>query len=98
MIKKTILILNLAFVILMIGCRQHANKKLIIEFERVFDSIPSVSGIATKRDTIYMVCDDGTGIYKVNIQNFVQSKIPIKGFLSNQYREAKSVKHDFESA
>jgi hypothetical protein len=85
-------------IVLLMNCSPRANKDLVVEYERIFDSIPSVSGIAIKQDTVYMVSDDGTGIYKLNIQNFGQTKIHIKGILWNQYREPKSIKHDFESA
>jgi hypothetical protein len=82
----------------LIGCRQTPGNNLIIEFERTFDSIPSASGIVIKNTSAYIVCDDGTGIYHINLKDFSQNKILIAGLPFNKYREDKSVKHDFESA
>jgi hypothetical protein len=84
--------------LLLIGCRQGPDNHLIVEYEKVFDSVPSASGIAIKKDAAYLVCDDGTGIYKIDLKNFYQTKIAIEGLPFNEYREHKSIKHDFESA
>lgn len=64
----------------------------------MFDSIPSASGLIIKNDTAFIICDDGTGIYKLNLQSFQQEKIPINGLPLHSYRESKEEKHDFESA
>ena len=86
------------FLLLFFGCRQGSDTNLIVEYERVFDSIPSASGIAIKDGNAFIVCDDGTGIYKIDLENFQQEKIPVAGLPFDEYREDKSVKHDFESA
>jgi hypothetical protein len=62
------------------------------------DSIPSGSGIVLKNDTAYIIGDDATGIYQLNLGNYQQQKIPITGLDYSQYREPREVKHDFESA
>lgn len=80
------------------GCRHLPGNNLIVENEKLFDSIPSASGIAIKNEIAYIVSDDGTGIYKIDLKNFHQEKIPIAGLAFNEYREDKSIKHDFESA
>ncbi len=69
----------------------------IIE-RQVLDSIPSGSGIVIKDDTAYIIGDDATGIYLLNLKNNKQQKIPLKGFDNNLYREPKPVKRDFECA
>jgi len=84
--------------LLLLGCRQVATKDLIIENSKKFDSIPSASGIVVLKDTAYIVTDDGTGIYTIDINTFSTTKIPIKGFDYQLYREDKSTKHDFEGA
>jgi hypothetical protein len=84
--------------LLVFGCKENSNTVLTIEYEKLFDSIPSASGLAIKDSIAYIVCDDGTGIYKINLRNFGQNKIRLGGFPLQQYREPKSSKHDFESA
>src|SRR4030095_275325 len=95
MIKQ---IFILALVVVVTTCKQGPNNGLLIEYQKTFDSIPSASGLAIRADSAYVVCDDGTGIYQTNLRNFHQTKIEIKGLPFDQYREAKPVKHDFESA
>jgi len=82
----------------LIGCRHGPANSLIVESEKIFDSIPSASGIAVRNEIAYIVCDDGTGVYKIELKNFHQEKIAITGLPFNEYREDKSIKHDFESA
>jgi hypothetical protein len=84
--------------LLLISCGQNPKRVLTIESEKKFDSIPSASGLAVKDTVAYVICDDGTGIYKVNLNNFNQIKIAINGLHWNEYREPKSIKHDLESA
>jgi hypothetical protein len=84
--------------LLITGCRPKTLASLVIEYTKIFDSIPSASGLAIKRDTAFIVSDDGTGIYGVDLRNYGSKKIPINGFNYLLYREPKSVKHDFEAA
>jgi hypothetical protein len=88
----------LVLVVALTHCKQGSDNGLTIEYKKTFDSIPSASGLAIREDSAYVVCDDGTGIYQINLRNFHQNKIEIKGLPFNQYREPKPVKHDFESA
>jgi len=85
-------------VLLLLACRQGHNNQLVIEFEKTFDSIPSASGLAIKGNTAYIVCDDATGIYQINLQDFRQNKIALKNLPFEIYQEPKPIKHDFESA
>lgn len=66
--------------------------------QRLLDSVPSGSGIVVKNGSAYIVGDDATGIYRLDLKEFGQSKIPIPGLDGRQYREARKGKHDFESA
>jgi hypothetical protein len=92
------IIFGFFLVLFLTGCRQGPGNHLIVEYEKFFDSVPSASGIAIKKNTAYIVCDDGTGIYKIELKNFQQTKIAIEGLPFNEYRQDKSIKHDFESA
>ena len=70
---------------------------MVIEEEKILDSIPSASGMVIKDTMAYIVCDDATGIYQLNLRNYKQYKIPIHGLPDTQYRVPKSIKQDFES-
>lgn len=93
------------FIILVILCscftrctgRQY-NDPLVIEEQEMLDSIPSGSGIVLKNDTAFIIGDDATSVYALNINDRRQIKIPITGLPVNEYRESRPVKHDFESA
>lgn len=71
---------------------------LCIVEKKVLDSIPSGSGIVIKDDTGYIIGDDATGIYMLNLKTYEQQKISLAGFDYNLYREPKPVKRDFECA
>ena len=89
----------LLYIINSLGCfQQDEDHLLLIKHKKILDSIPSGSGMVLKNDTAYIIGDDATGIYQLNIVNYGQHKIPIRGLSPNQYREPKSVKHDFECA
>lgn len=88
----------LLFVLFVSGCKQNSNPGLTIEHKQLFDSIPSASGIAIKGTTAFIISDDGTGIYTIDLTNYRQTKIQLSGLPFNVYREDKSIKHDFEAA
>jgi hypothetical protein len=71
---------------------------LIIEEERLLDTIPSASGLVIDGDSAWIVGDDATNIYRLNLTNYEQHAIPLHGFDSQQYRLPKPIKHDFECA
>ena len=80
------------------GCGgKQPTQMLIIEEEKLLDSIPSASGLVIENDTAWIVGDDATSIYRLNLTNFEQEKIPLKGF-PEQYRLPKPIKHDLECA
>ncbi|HUP12843.1 MAG TPA: hypothetical protein VM187_11535, partial [Niastella sp.] len=85
--------------ILTAGCReQQPSQMLIIEEEKLLNTIPSASGIVIENQTAWIVGDDATSIYRLNLTSFEQQKIPLKGFSAEQYRLPKTVKHDLECA
>jgi hypothetical protein len=81
------------------GCRdKQPSHMLIIEEQKLLNSIPSASGLAIENDTAWIVGDDATGIYRLHLTSFEQQKIPLKGFDAQQYRLPKPIKHDLECA
>lgn len=81
------------------GCQQKPPAQmLVIEEEKLLDSIPSASGIVIANDTAWIVGDDATSVYRINLTNWEQYKIPLRGFSSEQYRLPKPKKHDLECA
>jgi hypothetical protein len=81
------------------SCRENQpTEMLIIEEERLLDSIPSASGLVIDGDSAWIVGDDATSIYRLNLTNYEQHAIPLHGFDSQQYRLPKPIKHDFECA
>lgn len=81
------------------GCRdKQPTQMLIIEEQKLLDSIPSASGLAIENDTAWIVGDDATSIYRLNLTSFEQQKIPLKDFDAQQYRLPKPIKHDLECA
>lgn len=101
-----ILVLNLNryggfifFIFCLVRCAE--NKKgedLVFIQTKVLDSIPSGSGIVSMdNDSVYIVGDDATAVYALNLTDFQYKKIPLTGLQTNLFRESKSNKHDFES-
>lgn len=79
------------------GCADDEyDTPLSIQSEIVLDSIPSGSGLVIDRDSAYIVGDDATSVYILNLQDFSYEKIPISGMPIVANREARSTKHDFE--
>jgi len=87
----------LIIAIITVSCQQNEKQLLTIQSEKILDSLPSGSGMIIKNNIAFIVSDDGTGIYQLNLSNFRQNKIPITGLPFDEYREPKPVKHDFES-
>src|SRR5687767_12275837 len=64
-----------------VSCREkQPTQMLIIEEEKLLNSIPSASGLAIENDMAWIVGDDATSIYRLNLTSFEQQKIPLKGF------------------
>ena len=61
--------------------------------------IPSGSGMAVAfNDSVYIVGDDATSLYVAGQATFRHREIRLASIPRGMYREAKTVKHDFESA
>ena len=83
----------------LVSCNENKSASpLRILKTQVLDRIPSGSGIVIKEDTGYIVGDDATGLYLLNLNNYQQRKIPIATLNQDLYREPKSIKRDFECA
>jgi Family of unknown function (DUF6929) len=83
----------------LVSCSENKSASpLRIAKIQVLDRIPSGSGIVIKEDTGYIVGDDATGLYLLNLRNYQQQKIPIATLNQDLYREPKSIKRDFECA
>ena len=81
------------------SCRENTpTDMLIIEEELLLDSIPSASGLVIDGDSAWIVGDDATGIYRLNLTSYQQQKIPLKDLATDQYRLPKPIKHDLECA
>jgi hypothetical protein len=95
---KTDLRSFLLFVILLfcVSCRDNIPG-LVIDDAKQLDSIPSGSGLVIRNDSAYIIGDDATGLYQLNLDDLKFRKIPLPGFSLTEYRKAKDNKHDFES-
>ena len=57
---------------------------MIIEEEMSLKGIPSASGMVIKDTMAYIICDDATGVYQLNLRGYKQYKIPIHGLIDTQ--------------
>lgn len=64
----------------------------------VLDSVPSASGAVMVNDSLYIIGDDASGIYKLSLSDYGWSKTSFLTGDTKGYRIPKPVKHDFESA
>ena len=88
---------GLLFILIFFGCRE-GRGTLTLSNQKILDSVPSGSALAMSNQFLYIVSDDGTGVYKLDTINYAVQKIAIAGLSYEAYRQAKSVKHDFEAA
>src|SRR2546428_125071 len=86
-----------ALVVISSCAKRDKPQPLIINYKVVLDSIPSGSGIVVNANSAYIVGDDATGLYQLNLSNLQTRKLSISGLDIMQYREPKSTKHDFEA-
>lgn len=85
--------------IMLTGCSEENSTPLLqIVEEKILEGIPSGSGIVIKNDLAYIIGDDATGVYQLNLENYEHKKIAIVGMHFQEHREPREVKHDFESA
>ena len=60
--------------------------------------VPSGSGLAIWKDSLYIVSDDAPFIYRLSLKDFSYEQFPLKGYTNAAYRIPKNIKPDFESA
>ena len=99
--RNSPLYLSFLIIFLILGCSENettTEADPFIESERVFDNIPSGSGLVITNDTAFIIGDDATAVYLLNLENFKHQKLTISGIVSSKSREPKATKHDFESA
>lgn len=89
---------SLLILVLAISCKKKsAESQLKIIESFLLDSIPSGSGIALYKDSLFIISDDGSVLYKLSINDGKFSKIRIRGLNDSIYRIDKSIKPDPES-
>lgn len=82
-----------------IQCRS-MNNNLVVTVNKVtlLDSIPSGSGLAMDRDSLYIISDNTPYFYKLSLATGKFRKVPIAGYTAEEHLLPKKTKHDFESA
>lgn len=91
-------ILWVLFFMLITSCKNRRSPfEVIVERVKLFDSIPSGSGLIVNSDSIFVIGDDATSLYKISISTGEYSAIPIMNTDQSQYRISKPDKHDLES-
>ncbi|HRO43934.1 MAG TPA: hypothetical protein PL009_13945 [Flavipsychrobacter sp.] len=79
-------------------CRSPQTFTINIVEEKLFDSIPSGSGVVYHQKQLLIISDDAPFIYKMSLKDFLYEAIPLKGYASDVYRISKTSKPDFECA
>lgn len=82
----------------LISCNRTTAIKMTIVDQKIYEKIPSGSGIAVHNNTAYIIGDDATHVFLLDLKSGEETKIPITGLNPDTYRVAKELKHDFESA
>ena len=98
--KKVVYLLTLPLcILLLIQCRSmDEDNSAIIEEDKILDMVPSGSGLAIWKDSLYIVSDDAPFIYRLSLKDFSYEQFPLKGYTNAAYRIPKNIKPDFESA
>jgi hypothetical protein len=74
------------------------EESIVIEEERLLDKVPSGSGIAIWKDSLYIVSDDAPFLYRLFLKDYSYEQFALKGYSDAGYRIPKKVKPDFEGA
>ena len=88
--------------IVVFGCNSDSHRhkpeyQLVVKDHIILDSIPSASGIAIRLDSVYIIGDDASDVYKISLKDHGFRKIHLPGSPAIS-RIPKPVKQDFESA
>lgn len=74
------------------------DKRLIeVEQVRVLDSVPSGSGLVVHGRSLFIVGDDATALYKLDLDGIPITRIPLLHSDTSVHRIAKPDKHDLEA-
>jgi hypothetical protein len=96
---RSLLLISVLLLSSMLSCSYNGEEgSLVIANEVILDSIPSGSGLVIRNNNAYLISDDGTGVYLLNLFNYHHTKVPLTGFAYDLYREEKALKRDFETA
>lgn len=74
------------------------ESKATIVSETLLDRLPSGSGIALWKDSLYIVSDDAPFVYQLSLKDNSYRQYALIGYARVKYRIPKPVKPDFESA
>ena len=92
-------LLLLFTVIFLPHCKESQKTgEAIILNERLFDSIPSGSGLALHKDSLFIVGDDAPFLYQLSLKSNLYRTIPIYFSPGRAYRINTETKPDYEAA
>lgn len=94
---SSIVIILLAWLVFPQCTSMNSEGKAIIEQEILLDSIPSGSGIALWKDSLYIISDDAPFVYQLSLKDHSYSQFALQGYSDVSYRIPKPVKPDFEA-
>jgi hypothetical protein len=81
------------------GCKQKSKEGIaVIVTTKIFDSIPSGSGMDINKDSLFIIGDDAGSIYQLSLKNHLYKKMPLPAATPERYRFEKEGKPDYESA
>ncbi|RYY90169.1 MAG: hypothetical protein EOO15_03740 [Chitinophagaceae bacterium] len=84
------------FLLCFVACRR-SDEGIRLERRTRLSTAPSGSSLLLRGDTVFVVGDDATGIYRFHRNDTVPEKLPVAGLDFALFREPRSNKHDFEA-
>lgn len=98
--RKLILLGTCLLALIAANCQQPMKEQLELKISTVtrLDSLPSGSGLALVRDSLYIISDNAPAYYKLHPATKGYTRVPISGYPAEEYTIAKKDKHDLESA
>ncbi len=82
---------------LVYSCNMKPCFEVVVEHVKLFDSIPSGSGLIAEGDSVFIIGDDATSLYQLSLSTNAFVSIPLINITQLQYRIKKPDKHDLES-
>ena len=81
------------------ACKEKGKEAVaVIVTSKIFDSIPSGSGMDIYNDSLFIIGDDAASVYQLSLSNHQYKKIPLHISTPGMYRIEKLSKPDYESA